>query len=138
MPRIGTLITLSPLLPIIDSSATISAIFSRIAWRTFCRCRWRSPALRSERNASDCEYGRMVPIGSPPFLFVRNAHFKDHVSSLLISQNKKAVQYCSLNGSRKLIFPKIIGRVLEYHIHAMVTVTAFEQLLNHRVVLLTL
>src|SRR6266478_4171341 len=53
MPRSGTLITRSLFLPMIDSSAIMSAIFSRIDSRTFWRWRSRSPAERSERSAGD-------------------------------------------------------------------------------------
>jgi hypothetical protein len=35
------------------SSAMMSAMFSRIDFRSFSRWRLRSPALRSERSASD-------------------------------------------------------------------------------------
>src|SRR5262245_46175753 len=59
-PRMGTLMTLSLFLPMMDSSATRSTMLSRIDSRTFWRWRWRSPALRSERNESDWEYGRNI------------------------------------------------------------------------------
>src|SRR5919201_3613007 len=59
-PRMGTLMTLSLSLPMMDSSATRSTMLSRIDSRTVWRWRWQSPALRSERSESDCEYERKI------------------------------------------------------------------------------
>ena len=53
MPRIGTLMMRSRSFPMMDSSAMMSAMFSRIDWRTFWRWRRRSPAERSDRSASE-------------------------------------------------------------------------------------
>src|SRR5713226_1248034 len=60
IPRSGTLMTLSLFLPMIDSSAMMSAIFSRIDSRTFWRWRKRSPAERSERSDSVGRYSRKM------------------------------------------------------------------------------
>ena len=55
IPRIGTLMIRSLSRPMIDSSEMMSAMLSRIASRSLSRWRWRSPALRSDRNASEEE-----------------------------------------------------------------------------------
>src|SRR5437899_1067665 len=60
MPRIGTLMTRSRLCPMIDSSAMMSAMLSRMDSRILERCRARSPADRSLRSASDGAYGRKM------------------------------------------------------------------------------
>src|SRR5512132_1991003 len=60
MPRMGTLMTRSRLCPMIDSSAMMSAMLSRMDSRIFDRCRARSPAERSLRSASDGAYGRKI------------------------------------------------------------------------------
>jgi hypothetical protein len=49
----------------IDSSEMMSAMLSRIASRSLSRWRCRSPALRSERSASEEEYGRKTAIIDP-------------------------------------------------------------------------
>src|SRR3972149_5991623 len=58
MPRMGTLMMRSRSFPMIDSSAMMSAMLSRIDWRTFWRCRSRSPAARAPRSGSGWGNGR--------------------------------------------------------------------------------
>src|ERR1700722_12349608 len=102
--------TRSLFLPMIDSSAIMSAIFSRIDSRTFWRWRRRSPAERSERSASEIRYSRNIV--SPPLMVTSASHFdavaeagflrfaqndtKSRVHSKIILQGVAGFSRCSL------------------------------------------
>src|SRR5687768_6915161 len=102
-------------LPMMDSSAMISAILFLIASRTFCRCRSRSPALRSLRCPEDELYGRKMV---------------------------SAIRTMPLCGSRVTVMisvlPKIVGGVLENDVDATRAVAVLEQILDHNVILFRL
>src|SRR6266850_2639732 len=107
-PRMGTLMIRFRSLPMIDSSAMMSAMLLRIASRTFWRWRKRSPALRSLRCPDAGWYGR------------------------------KIVSTSATVPVATLVFPQIIRCVLENHIDAGMAVTAVEKVFHHRVVFLRL
>src|SRR5262245_10536877 len=104
-PRMGTLMIRFLSLPMIDSSAVMSAMLLRIASRTFWRWRKRSPALRSLRWAEDELYGRKMveATGSP---------------------QKRRDRVCR---GTALIFPEIVGRILEHHIDTARAIAVIEQ-----------
>src|SRR5262249_410184 len=110
MPRIGTLMTRSRFCPMMDSSAMMSAMFSRIDSRTFMRCRARSPAERSLRSASDGAYGR----------------------------NMASVIRVALAREIRSVLPEVVGRVLEHDVDTARAVAGLEQVLHHGVVLVGL
>src|SRR5215813_15235527 len=110
MPRIGTLMTRSRFCPMMDSSAMMSAMFSRIDSRTLSLCRARSPAERSLRSASDGAYGRKMAS------LIRVACARRWIS----------------------VLPEVVGRVLEHDVDAARAVARLEQVLDHGVVLVGL
>src|SRR5262245_11417925 len=109
IPRIGTLMMRSRFCPMMDSSAMMSAMFSRMDSRTFRRWRARSPAERSLRSASDGAYGRKMA----------------------------SVSRVGLPG-RPSVLPEVVGGVLEHDVDAAHAVAGLEEVLNHGVVLLGL
>src|SRR5438128_444237 len=101
MPRIGTLMILSRAFPMIDSSAMMSAMFSRIDSRTFRRWRPRSPAERSLRSASDGSNGRKID-SRVRLTGVRDGEGTDRPG--------------------RSVLPQVVGRVLEDDIDAALAV----------------
>src|SRR5262245_36130909 len=110
MPRIGTLITRSRFCPMMDSSAMMSAMFSRIDSRTFMRCRARSPAERSLRSASDGAYGR----------------------------NMASVIRAALAREIRSVLPEVVRRVLEDDVTTAPAVAGLAEVPHHGVVLVGL
>src|SRR5262244_1032611 len=110
MPRIGTLMIFSRSFPMIDSSAMISAILSRIDSRTFRRCRARSPAERSLRSASDGSNGRKID------------------STVRATGGSGA----RTDRRRRSVLPEVVGRVLEDDVDAALAVAGVQEVLHHR------
>src|SRR5262245_40231380 len=113
MPRIGTLMIFSRSFPMIDSSAMMSAMFSRIDSRTFSRCLARSPAERSLRSASEGSKGRKI-------------------------DSRVRVTGGGAGGTdrrRRSVLPEVVGSVLQNHVDAALAVAGVEEVLHHRVVL---
>src|SRR4029077_7264707 len=102
--------TRSRFCPMMDSSAMMSAMFSRIDSRTFMRCRARSPAERSLRSASDGAYGRKMAS-------VIRVAFAREIRSVL---------------------PEVVRRVFEHDVHAARAIPRLEQVPDHGVVLVGL
>src|SRR5213593_3433030 len=105
MPRIGTLMIFPRSFPMIDSSAMMSAMFSRIDSRTFRRWRARSPAERSLRSASECSNGRKID------------------STVRVTGGWEA----GTDRRRRSVLPEVVGGVLEHHVHAALAVARVEQ-----------
>src|SRR5213596_452035 len=114
MPRMGTLMIFSRSFPMIDSSAMMSAMFSRIDSRTLSRWRARSPAERSLRSALEPSKGRKTD------------------SRVRFTGGDRS------DRRRRSILAEVVGGVLEHDVHAALAVTRVEEVLHHRVVLLRL
>src|SRR5581483_10478991 len=112
-PRIGTLMMRFLSLPMIDSSAMMSAMLLRIASRTFWRWRRRSPALRSLRWPEEELYGRKM---------------------VCTARSRSAERRCRAARQLASILPEVVGGVLEHHVHAARAVAVVEQGLDHGVV----
>src|SRR6185437_982316 len=150
IPRSGTLITRSRSLPMIDSSAMMSAIFSRIDSRTFWRWRARSPAERSECSASERLYSRKMLsraiFGSRGFLRATTCYASRALPWPQINHGAMRVRArpgpqpykCSRGRRSPLILPEIVGGVLEHHVDARFAVAILQQVAHHRAVLLGL
>src|ERR1044071_4337010 len=105
-PRIGTLMMRFLSLPMIDSSAMMSAMLLRIASRTFWRWRRRSPALRSLRWPEEELYGRKMGYTGYP----KSPEARLRASRLFT-----------------LILPEIIRGILEHLVDAARAVAVVEQ-----------
>src|SRR6266404_6202679 len=114
MPRMGTLMIFSRSFPMIDSSAMMSAMFSRIDSRTLSRWRARSPAERSLRSALEPSKGRKTD------------------SRVRFTGGDRTDRRC------RSVLPEVVGGVLQHDVHAALAVTRVEEVLHHRVVLLRL
>src|SRR5713101_7542159 len=114
MPRIGTLMIFSRSFPMIDSSAMMSAMFSRIDSRTLSRWRARSPAERSLRSALEPSKGRKTD------------------SRVRFTCGDRT------DRRRRSVLPEVVGGVLEHDVHAALAIARVEEVLHHRVVLLRL
>src|SRR5579875_1039525 len=152
-------------LPIIDSSAMISAILSRISSRTFWRWRRRSPAERSERSASEGRYSRKIAStsgiallsfqalysalpasgisGLPPLIVFPACRVgRDHtVVSGARAKSPRAMPgmlETPFRDCAPLVLPEIIGCILEHHVDARLAVAVVQQILDHGVVLVGL
>src|SRR6266566_4248426 len=114
MPRMGTLMIFSRSFPMIDSSAMMSAMFSRIDSRTLSRWRARSPAERSLRSALEPSKGRKTD------------------SRVRFTGGDRT------DRRRRSVLPEVVGGVLEHDVHAALAIARVEEVLHHRVVLLRL
>src|SRR6266478_1128461 len=114
MPRMGTLMIFSRSFPMIDSSAMMSAMFSRIDSRTLSRWRARSPAERSLRSALEPSKGRKMD------------------SRVRFTGGDRT------DRRRRSVLPEVVGGVLEHDVHAALAIARVEEVLHHRVVLLRL
>src|SRR6266478_3869598 len=114
MPRMGTLMIFSRSFPMIDSSAMMSAMFSRIDSRTVSRWRARSPAERSLRSALEPSKGRKTD------------------SRVRFTGGDRT------DRRRRSVLPEVVGGVLEHDVHAALAIARVEEVLHHRVVLLRL
>src|SRR4029078_4566288 len=101
-PRIGTLMIWFLSLPMIDSSAMMSAMLLRIASRTFWRWRRRSPALRSLRWPEEELYGQKIVCTD----YHQNRETRRHASRPVM-----------------LVLPEIVRGILEHHVDAARAVT---------------
>src|SRR5256712_7007625 len=114
MPRMGTLMIFSRSFPMIDSSAMMSAMFSRIDSRTLSRWRARSPAERSLRSALEPSKGRKTD------------------SRVRFTGGDRT------DRRRRSVLPEVVGGVLEHDVHAALAIARVEEVLHHRIVLLRL
>src|SRR5213082_1959781 len=105
MPRIGTLMTLSRSFPMIDSSAMMSAMLSRIDSRTLRRCLARSPAERSLRSASEGSKGRKID---------STVRFTGGLRGRTDRRGRS-------------VLPEVVGGVFENHVDAALAVARVEE-----------
>ena len=116
--RIGTFIILSLSLPIIDSSANMSPMLSRIESFIFCRWRSLSRALRSDLWL-DGVYGRKMVLIS-------------------YSIDRFILETLNARNYGALVFPQVICSIFKNDVYTACRITVTNQLLNHSSILLAL